>query len=127
MNIITKKDFFNIKEKDIMDEKRINLIVNKIKNISPEKYENYGKNTIIDYAKSMLLKQFYLNSIIEIKENVFVKWEDFTQLIRFENGDITQRFIGGLYDINLCDKLGNYLDNKLCGMLLTDFKCESVS
>lgn len=119
--IISKKDFFSIKEEFIFNKEKIDLIVNNIKIISPEKYQNYGKYSIIDYAKSVLLKNYFSNTIIELKENIYVKGEDFSQLIRFENNRITQRFIGGLYDINLCDYSGNYLEKKLYAMLLFDF------
>ena len=105
----------------VYNESSINQIVNHIRNISPEKYENYGKNTIVDYAKNMLLKGYLKGSLIHIKEDVYVNWEDFTQLIRFENGQIVQRFIGGLYDIKLTDNIGNYTGRNLYGMLLSDF------
>jgi hypothetical protein len=127
IKIITKKDFFSLNEKDIYKEEKINLILNKIKTKSHKKYEDYGKNTIIEYAKNVLLKNHFSNSIIEIKKDIFVKWEDFTQIIRFDNGKITYRFVGGLYDINLCDKSGLYLDKKLYGMLLSEFECEVFS
>lgn len=122
--ILTKKDFFSINEENIFNQERINLIVDEIKRKFPEKYEFLGKNKIIDYVKHLLLKNHFLNLIIEIKENIYVKGEDFIQLIRFENGQITHRFIGGLYDINLCDKTGKYLEVKLSGILLSDFKID---
>jgi hypothetical protein len=120
--ILTKEDFFSIKEKDVYNEQSINSIVDEVKTLYPEKYEIYGKIMFIDYAKLMLLKNYFKNHILEIEKDVYVKWEDFCEVIRFENEQITQRFIGGVNNINLCDKDGEYLNKKLYGMLLAEFK-----
>jgi hypothetical protein len=122
IKILNNKNFFIIEEKDIYNDKKINIIVNEIKTRFPQKYENYGKNNIIDYAKNMLLKDYFFNFIIKIDENIYVKGEDFVQIIRFDDNQITHRFIGGLYNINLCDKSGNYLNKKLQGFHLSNFK-----
>lgn len=121
IKILTAKDFYSIKEQDVFKPEYIGLILDKIKTASPEKYEKYGLDTLTDYAKSMLLKDYFKDCLVQIKEDVFVKWVDFTQIVRFDNNKITHRFIGGVYDIKLCDKSGNYLDSKLYGMLLSNF------
>lgn len=119
--ILTQKDFYSIKEQDVFVDKQISLILDRIKTISPEKYQKYGELTLTEYAKSVLLKNYFANYLVQINENTFVKWEDFTQIVRFDNNQITHRFIGGVYDINLTDEMGNYTDKKLYGMLLNRF------
>jgi hypothetical protein len=122
IQILTKTDFFSLRELDIYTDEQIDLILKDIKLIHPEKYEKYGKDLLSDYTKTQMVKSYFSKYIIEIEKDVYVRGEDFAEVIRFENGQITQRFIGGVNDITLCDLSGSYLNKKVYGMLLCNFR-----
>ena len=50
IKILTAKDFYSIKEQDVFKPEYIGLILDKIKTVSPEKYEKSIINITVNFV-----------------------------------------------------------------------------